>query len=223
MSTEHASDALEPVFCRQPRDIGCAAGHDGDAVDDCGVERQVEGQRDAAGRQIRIMGQGAAHHFGLLVDLLRHEMAVVALVDRVGGGQAFLLRPGDTPVRLVIELSRCPGQHHPVAVVEIGYLVGEGRERQRVRAEIHLAVAIAHRQGRPAPRPDEKVGLASEQKSQGECAVQLRQRRCNRLDGRATGFEFGRDEMRHDLGIGLRREAVTLGGRDRHAARGSSR
>ncbi len=102
----YPGDALEPVFRRQARDIGGAAGHDGDAVDPGGIEGQFEGQRDAAGRQVDVMGQRAAHHLGLLVDLLRHEVAIVALVDHEGGGEALLLRPRHAAVRLVVELDR---------------------------------------------------------------------------------------------------------------------
>ncbi len=158
------------------------------------------------------MGQSTAHDLGLLVDLLRHEMAVVALVDRVSGGEAFLLGPRDASVRLIVELRRRPGQHDPITIVEIRHLVGEGSERQRIGAEVHFAVAVAHRQRRAAPRADQEVGLAGEEKRQREGAMQLRQRCRDGLDRRAASLQFGGDEMRHDLGIGFGREAMALGG-----------
>ena len=45
-------------------------------------------------------------------------------------------------------------QHRPVALLEVLDAVGERCQRQRVRPEIHLAVAITDRQRATAPRAD---------------------------------------------------------------------
>ena len=86
----------------------------------------------------------------------------------------------------VVDLDAVARQHHPVAVLEIGDRVGEGRERDRVGAEIHLAVAIADRQRRALARADQQIVLAGEQEGEREGAAQPRQRRRHRLDRRAA-------------------------------------
>ena len=72
----------------------------------------------------------------------------------------------------------------PVAFLEIGDAVGERRERQRVRAEIHLAVAVADRERRALARADQEILLALEQIDEREGAAQALQRRVNRLGRR---------------------------------------
>ena len=113
--------------------------------------------------EVEVVGERVADHLRLLVDLLRHEVAVVALVGDEGAGGDLLARPR-RPARPSTSRISAPvaRQDDPVAVLEIGDVVGEGRERQRVGAEIHLAVAVADRErrarggrrsaGRPRPR-----------------------------------------------------------------------
>ena len=85
---------------------------------------------------IEIMRERMADDFGLLVDFLRHEMAVAALVDEAGG------RAGDLDLAIggaalgVEDRDVGPAQHGDVAVFEIGDAIGERRERERVGAEI---------------------------------------------------------------------------------------
>ena len=73
--------ALQPVLADQPGEIGRAAGRDGDAVQLGRVDAEV-GQRDAALGEVDVVGERMADHLGLLVDLLGHEVAEVALVDQ---------------------------------------------------------------------------------------------------------------------------------------------
>ena len=47
-----------------------------------------------------------------------------------------------------------------------------GRERQRVGAEIHFAVAVADRERRALARPDQEIVLALEQIDEREGAAQ---------------------------------------------------
>ena len=70
-----------------------------------------------------------------------------------------------------------------------------GAERDRVGAEIHLAVAMADRQRRALARADHQIAVAREHETQRERAAQLRQRRLHRLD-RADALE--RDSRRPD-------------------------
>ncbi len=78
------------------------------------------------------MRDGAADHLWLLVDLLGHEMPVLALVDETaadlrGDGGAVHDR-----IARIMEFGAVRTQHHPIAFVQIGDLVGEGRERKGV-------------------------------------------------------------------------------------------
>ncbi len=99
----------------------------------------------------------------------------------------------------------------PVAFFEIGDPVGEGRERQRVGAEIHLAVAVADGERRALPRADQQVVMAFEQVDQREGAAQPLERREHGVRRRLAGGEFVLDHQRGDLGVGLGDEAVALG------------
>ena len=105
----------------------------------------------------------------------------------------------------------CARQHGPVAVLEIGDLVGEGRERDGVGTEIHLALAVADRERRPVPGADEQVLLAGEEEGEREGAAQPRQGRRDRLHRALALAHLARDELRHDLGVGLGLEAHALG------------
>ena len=98
---------------------------------------------DAVGGEIDIGRERVADHLGLLVDLLRHEVAVVALVDEERGGERARDRPLDRLAAAVADGDAAARQHRPVAVLEIGDGVGEGRERDGVGADEHLAVAEA--------------------------------------------------------------------------------
>ena len=207
----HAGEPFEPIFGGQPGVIGGAAGREGDPVDRGGIERQLEGQRHRTGRKVEVMGQGAADDLRLLVDLLGHEMPVIALVDQKGAGLAFLARPADRPVGLVEELGAAAMQHHPVAFLEIGDLVGERRQGQSVGSEKHLAFAEADRQRCAASRPDQQIVTPVEQEGERESAAQAGQSRRNGFARRLAGFEFIGDQMGHDLGVGFGREVMALG------------
>ena len=60
--------------------------------------------------------------------------------------------------------------------------VGERAERDRVRPQIHLALAVADRERRAVAGADHQVVLAGEDEAERERAAQLRQRRLHRLD-----------------------------------------
>ena len=57
-----------------------------------------------------------------------------------------------------------------------------GAERDRVRAQIHLAVAIADRERRAVAGADHQIVVAGEDEAERERAAQLRQRRLHRFD-----------------------------------------
>ena len=75
-------EALEPVFGDSPAIVGGAAGRDREARELGEIERQRRRQRDRLGRHVEIVRERVADDLRLLVDFLRHEVAVVALVDQ---------------------------------------------------------------------------------------------------------------------------------------------
>ena len=75
-----------------------------------------------------------ADHLGLLVDLLGHEMPVIAPFREQAAGWASLDAALGFPAARVANLGAFAGERRPVAFLEIGDAVGEGAERERVRA-----------------------------------------------------------------------------------------
>ena len=81
MSTGSRAKRSNQYLRDQAGIVGGAAGGDRHALDRREVERQLDRQRDALGRHVDVVRQRVADHLGLLVDFLRHEVAMVALVD----------------------------------------------------------------------------------------------------------------------------------------------
>ncbi len=94
-------------------------------------------------------------------------------------------------------------QHDPVAVFEISDAVGERPERNRIRAEIHFAIAKADGQRRPVAGADHQIVVAGEDEPERERAAKLRQRRPHRLDRLDALLQEVIDQMQHDLGVGF--------------------
>ena len=78
-----------------------------------------------------------------------------------------------------------------------------GPERDRVRAQIHFAVAMADGERRAVAGADHQIIVAGEDEAERERAAKLRQRRLHRLDGVDALLEQLVDQMQHDLGIGF--------------------
>ena len=158
------------------------------------------------------MGERVADDLGLLVDLLGHEVPVIAPFREQASGRAQLDRAPDPISGAIANVGPLAGQHDPIAFLEIGDTVGERRERERVGTQIHLAVAVADRERRALPRADQQVVLTLEQIDERESAAQALERRMNRLLRRLALSEFVLDQERGDLGVGLGRERMALGG-----------
>ena len=150
------------------------------------------GKRDALGHHVEIMRQGMADDLRLLVNLLRHEMAMVALVDehdrslRLEHGAMHELAFG------VVNFGAGAVEDGAVAVFQIAHRIGEGRERDRIGADEHRVVAETDRERRALARADQQVVLAGEQKSERERAAQPRQRRLDRFDRRQAALRSPR-------------------------------
>ena len=202
--------AFEPV----PRDhagvIRGAAGGDRYALERAEIERQRHRQRDALGHHIEIIRQRMADDFRLLVNLLGHEMAMVALVDEHDRGQR--LEHGAVHDRAlgVVDFGAGAADDGAVAVLQIADGIGERGKRNRIGADVHRAVAEADRQRRAFARADQEVLLAGKQKGERESAAQPRQRRLHRFDRRQPVFEFLADQMGDDLAIGFGGELGAL-------------
>ena len=123
-----------------------------------------------------------ADDFGLLENLLRHEMAVIALVDVHHGGLRFQYRALHDRALGIVDLGPVAGDDHPVAVLEIAHRVGEWRQRNGIGADEHRALAVADGERRALARADQKIVLAGKQERQRKGAAQPRQRRLDRLD-----------------------------------------
>ncbi len=152
-----------------------------------------------------------ADDFGLLEDLLGHEMAVVALVDVHDGGLRFEHRALHDRALGVVDLGAAARDDHPVAVLEIAHRVGERRQRNRIGADEHRALAVADGERRALARADQEIVLAGKQEGERKRAAQPRQRRFHRLDRRRAALHLLADQMGDDFGVGLGDEFGALG------------
>ena len=154
--------------------------------------------------------ESLGNHDRLLENLLLHVVRVIALLDRGRGRAAFDDLALDRRVVAVENLDSVAAHDRPVALVEIGDALGPRRDRERVRAEIILAVAVADRQRRPHPRADDQIGMVAEQEGDGERADQPRQHGGDRILRRCAALDLARDQMADDFGVGLALELAAL-------------
>ena len=96
----------------------------------------------------------------------------------------------------------------PVVLLEVADAAGERGQRERVGAEIHLAVAIADGERAAAAGADHEVVAPGEDNGEREGAVQPPHGGGHRLLRRLLLLQIAREEMGDDLGIGLRDEDV---------------
>jgi hypothetical protein len=83
------------------------------------IERQRHRQRDAFRRHVEVFRQRVADHFRLLVDLLGHEVAVIALVDEHHRGLRLEHRPLRHLAAGVANLGALTGDDDPAAILQI--------------------------------------------------------------------------------------------------------
>ncbi len=199
-------EALEPVLGDHGGVIGGAAGGDRDPIELVEIERQRHRQRHPLARHVDVIRQRMADDFGLLEDFLGHEMAMIALVDvLLRGLQLEHLAPHHRPAGIV-QLGALARDDRPVAFLQVAHRVGERRQRNRVGADEHGAVAEADGERRAFARTDQQIVLAGEQEGERECAAQPRQGALDRLDRPGAALDFLGDQMGDDLGVGFGRE-----------------
>src|ERR1700732_3601077 len=95
----------------------------------------------------------------------------------------------------IINGGRAARQRDAVAVFEIGDGIGEGSERDRIRAQIHFALAIADRQWCAEPCADNQIVFARKQETQRKRATQLSKAGMHSLNRVEATPDFMRDEM----------------------------
>ena len=110
----------------------------------------------------------------------------------------------------VEDLDAGAAQHRPVALLEVGDGVGEGRERDGVGAEVHLARAVADGERAALARGDHQVVVAGEDDGEREGALQARERVLTATCGVDALAELVGDDVDDRLGVGVALEHVAL-------------
>jgi hypothetical protein len=152
------------------------------------------------------MRERVADDLRLLVNLLGHEVAIIALVDEESRGQRSMHGTFDFAAFGVVNFGALARNYGRVAILEIGDGVGKGSERDGVGAEIHFTLAIADRERRSLACANEEIVFAGEQEGERKRAPQPRQRSGHRLGRRAAALHLPRHEVGDHLGVGVRAE-----------------
>ena len=79
-------EALDPVFADQAGHVGGAAADDRNPRQPCRIDRPGEGAQPLRGH-VDVMGEGVADDFGLFVNFLRHEVAIIAFFGEQPAGR----------------------------------------------------------------------------------------------------------------------------------------
>ena len=214
----NARELFEPVFRDQPRIETGAAGDDRQPADLREVEIDLR-QRDRIVRTAQIGAKRLRHHGGLLVNLLLHEVAIIALLHRRRRRARGADFAGDGIALRIEHLGTVAAHHDPVAFFEIGDPLRQRRKRERIRTQIHLRLLalgpIAEHQRRAEPRADQHVGMRAERDRQCKGAAQPRQDVAHRFDRVGAALDLGRDQVRDHFAVGLAFEDAA---RSRHFA-----
>src|SRR5436190_11026034 len=109
------------------------------------------------------MRQRVTDDLRLLVNLLGHEMAIIALIEQKRRSRGPEHRPLDHPAGGIADFDAIAPHYRPVAVLEIADGIRQWRQRDSVRPQVHLALAVAHRERRALAGADQKILLAVEQ------------------------------------------------------------
>ena len=170
------------------------------------------GGRELAEGNHTVICQAAAHGirhcFGRLVDLLEHEVRVAALL-----GLAHV--PVDVHQlrldgRAVERGDLSPERRHRghLAFTEHEDALGVRDDRSDVRSDVVLVIAETHHQGRVQARPDQKIGILS--REHGHCVRTVEALESSSHCRKEVALVVSLDQVWHDLGVGLRRELMTL-------------
>ena len=194
--------SLEPVFSNQAGIERGAARRQRQPVELGEVERQ-RGNVDAVRGEIDIGHQRMADHLRLLVDLLGHEVAMVAFVDQESRRQRTGDRTLDRLAVAVADGDALPPQHRPIAVLEIDDRVGERRQRDCIGAHEHLAIAEPDGERTALARHDHQIVVPAEDHSERKGAFQPLQRIVDGAHRVVAGLQLAGDEMSDHLSVSV--------------------
>ena len=187
---------------------GGTAGHDLDAGDRFEIDVLLEGPTVD---EIQIGRERTLDAVGLFVDLLFHEVAVLALLDLGGRGRDDHLL---TVHRFAIDVEHAragPVEGDIVPLFQIADGLGEGADGQGIRAQIHFALAPADHQRAAAPRAEDHAVFALNQNGQGIGAGQPIEDRFEGHHGIIAAAERAIQQVSHNLGVGLALKGVAEG------------
>ena len=205
----NAREMFEPVFGDQPGVERRAAGDDRHAANGRQVEIEL-GQRNRIVGAMDVGGERLRHHGRLLEDLLLHEVAVIALLRRrcgcAGSGYCAL----DRIVLVIVDLRAFAADHDPVAFLEIGNLLRQRGQRQRIGAEKGLVLAIADHQRRAETRADQHVGMGAKGDRQREGTAQARKDGLDRILRARPVLDLAREKMGDHFGVGVALQRAAL-------------
>ena len=197
-----AGQLLEPVFRGEAGVERGAAGNQAHALDR-GEIGGAAGQHDVAAILGEVMREGGADHQRLFGDLLGHEVPVPGLVDAGMVDLYGLDGPCHGIALRIGHVHALPRHHREIALFEIGDAVGHRPERDRIRADEHLALAVADGQRAALARGDQQIGVPVEQKAQRVGPVEPRDRGTRRgLGIHALGHEM-LCQKRDGFGVGI--------------------
>ncbi|MGY4374604.1 hypothetical protein ACVWZ3_002243 [Bradyrhizobium sp. i1.3.6] len=149
------------------------------------------------------------NHLRLFVNLLRHEVAVLALVNNHGGTSDFGRRTAQARAVHVDKLDLLPGHDGEVAVLKVGDNVRQRRERHRIRPQEHFAATVADSKRRALSGTDQEIVVPLEQEGERERSAQAREHLTHRCDRLVSVLPLAANEMRNHFGVGLGRKMCT--------------
>src|SRR5450631_3621823 len=121
------------------------------------------------------MRKGPADDLRLLVDFLRHEMTIIALVDQHGRSRRLDLLPFRRIAVRLVKLRGSARQHDEISVLQIGDRRSKRSQGERVGTKKHftrsLAFAKANCQRGTAAGADQEIVLALENQGKRESAL----------------------------------------------------
>ena len=145
------------------------------------------------------------------MDFLQHEVVILAALDQRVIHRRGHARPVHPVAAHIADIKTVPGEDDPVAFFKVGHIPSQRRQRDRIGAEIHLALAVPQHQRRALARPDHQVRLAGKDRGNREGAGEVRQRVGKRGHLVHAFAHVLRDQLGDHFGIGLGLEHAALG------------
>jgi hypothetical protein len=130
-------------------------------------------------------------------------MVIIAAFDQGRLDPALLARAMDPASLAVADFGAVRAGHDPVAILEIGHVARQRRQRNRIGAEIHLPLAIAQDQRAAPARAQKKTVFLGKHRGNGKGAGQPRERFLERLHRVQALVHTGAEQLGDRLAVGL--------------------